>query len=144
MRQVLAAAMRRLTVGVVNFAGRVDAFTVEEGACHIKYSTKRLSPWQFTYTPENLVEIQELSSVANPVWLFFVCGGDGIVGISREEMQSVLPTQSDVQTWVRIRRSKNGMYRVIGPLGECERAKPRGVQPFLDAVLRTRVVRAGQ
>jgi hypothetical protein len=70
-----------MRIGVADLAGGVDALSLEGAAFQIKHSSKRLSPWQFTYLPENLEELRQLSSSFNPVWVFLVCGVDGVVGL---------------------------------------------------------------
>jgi hypothetical protein len=123
-----------MRVGVADLAGRVDVFCVERAAFQIKHSSKRLSPWQFTYVPENLVELVALSRLYQPVWVFLVCGRDGVVGLSLSELTSIAHAGQGGAAWVRVSRSRNSMYRVFGALGELPRAKPRGVQEFLGKV----------
>jgi len=136
LRQILVAHGHRLNLGVVNLSGRVDAFRVEGAAFQVKHSSKRLSPWNFTYVPENLEELAELRRAFEPVWAILVCGGDGVVGVSFEELQSIVHVGASGAAWVRVRRSRSSMYRVGGALGDLPRAKTRGVQPFLADVFK--------
>jgi len=131
LRQILVAHGHRARVGVVDPSGRVDAFCIEEAAFQVKHSSKRLSPWQFTYTPETLAELAELRRTFDPVWVFLVCGQDGVVGLSLKELTSIVQVGESSTAWVRVSRSRNSMYRVGGTLGELPRAKSRGVQAFL-------------
>ena len=134
LRQILLACGRRVRVGVVDLSGRVDAFCIERAAFQVKHSSKRLSPWQFTYMPENLAELDELRRAFDPVWVFLVCGQDGVVGLSLEELTSIAQVGEGGAAWIRVSRSRNSMYRVGGALGELSRAKPRGVHSFLGEV----------
>jgi hypothetical protein len=135
LRQLLVTHGRQLRMGVADIAGRVDAFSLEGAAFQIKHSTKRLSPWQFTYAPENLGELTDLCVNYRPVWTFFVCGVDGVVGLSFEEVMSIVTIGPGGAGSLRISRDRKSMYRVSGSGGELARAKPRGVQTFLAAVL---------
>jgi hypothetical protein len=136
LRQLLVAHGHSVSIGVANLSGRVDAFSIEGGALQIKHSAKRLSPWQFTYMPENLEELIELQRIYDPVWAILVCGGDGVVGLSLDELNSIVGVGDGGAAWIRISRGRNSMYRVRGTLGELARAKPRGVEPFLAEVFK--------
>src|SRR5262249_1798989 len=117
LRQILVAKGDTTSLGVVNLSGRVDAFSVDRAAFQIKHSAKRLSPWQFTYIEENLAELTELRRRFNPVWAFLVCGDDGVVGLSLEELHSIVRIGQGGAGWVRVSRSRNSMYRVSGTCG---------------------------
>jgi len=86
--------------------------------------------------PENLGELAELRRVFDPVWAILVCGEDGVVGLSLDELNSIVQVGEGGAAWVRVSRSRNSMYRVGGALGDLPRAKPRGVQPFLAEVFK--------
>lgn len=134
LRQILVACGNPVRIGIVDLSGRVDAFRIEDAAFQVKHSSKRLSPWQFTYTPENLAELTEFKQTLEPVWVFLVCGQDGVVGLSLQELTSVVQVGEGGSAWVRVTRSRNSMYRVGGALGELPRAKRRGVQAFVTEV----------
>lgn len=124
-----------IQLGVADLAGRVDAYYIGGAAFQIKHSSKRLPPWQFTYLPENLGELAELRRACNPVWAFLVCGDDGVVGLSLDELTSIAEGGAGGVAWIRITRSRHSMYRVAGAAGELPRAKARGVQAFVAALL---------
>lgn len=134
LRQILVAKGACASLSVANVSGRVDAFSLDGAAFQIKHSAKRLSPWQFTYMPDNLHELTELRRRFSPVWAFLVCGDDGVVGLSCDELTAIVQFGTGGPASIRARRSRNSMYRISGPLGELEHAKPRGVQGFLDAL----------
>lgn len=134
LRQMLVEHGSQLRLGVVDTARRVDAFSLEGAAFVVKHSSKRLSPWQFTYTPENFTELTRLSEKYSPVWIFLVCGQDGVVGLSASELAAIAQVGDAGTAWLRVSRSRNSMYRVAGGLGELPRAKSRGVQGFLTEV----------
>lgn len=131
LRQLLVAHGHRLSLGVANLSGRVDAFCIEGAAFQIKHSAKRLSPWRFTYMAENLEELDKLRRLYEPVWAILVCGEDGVVGISLDELKSIVELDQGGAAWVRVSRDRNSMYRVGGSLGNLPRAKPQGLDPFL-------------
>lgn len=136
LRQILVEHGYRVCVGVANLTGRVDAFFIEGAAFQIKHSSKRLSPWQFTYMRENLDELTDLRRTFDPVWAMLVCGEDGVVGLSLDELNSIVQVGTGGAAWIRVSRSRKSMYRVAGSRGDLPRAKPRGVQPFLADVFK--------
>lgn len=135
LRQILVAHGDQVSLGVADASGRVDSFRIEGAAFQIKYSAKRLPPWRFTYPAESLRELTELQETFETAWAILVCGEDGVVGLSFEELSSILRINSAGAGWVRVSRSRNSMYRVGGSIGKLPRAKPRGVQAFLDQIL---------
>ena len=136
LRQILVTHGHRVNLAVANQSGRVDAFLIERAAFQIKHSSKRLSPWQFTYMPDNLGELAQLRRVYDPVWAILVCGVDGIVGLSLDELKSIVKVGEGGAAWIRVSRGRKSMYRVGGALGELPRAKPRGLEPFLAEVFK--------
>lgn len=135
LRQLLVACGRAVRLGVVAGAGRVDAYSFQNAAFQVKHSSKRLSPWQFTYLPENLAELDRLCGQFSPVWVMLVCGLDGVVGLSYDELLSVIGDRRPGGVAVRVSRSRRALYRVRGPLGFLARAKAKGVESFLGATI---------
>lgn len=131
LRQLLVGHGDRMRIGAIEMSGRAEAFSVEDAAIFVKHSSKRLSPWHFTYTSENLADLMNLRGRYSPVWGFLVCGQDGILGLSLDELTSITAIGEAGAAWVRVSRNRKSMYRVSGSLGELPRAKSRGVQAFL-------------
>lgn len=132
-RQLLVACPEGVRMRSVNLAGRMDAFSVGGAAIVIKHSSKRLSPWRFTFHAENLEELFALKGAFDPVWTMLACGGDGVVALSTPELVQLIGRDPARTSWVRVSRSRNAMYRISGSLDALYRAKPRGVEPFVVA-----------
>lgn len=133
LRQLLVESGKALRIAVSDASGRIDAFAVEDAAIQIKHSTKRLSPWQFTYMPDAIAELRHLRSKCACVWAMLVCGSDGIVGLSFDELMSVAFSDEQRPSSLRVRRNRKGMYRISGSRGELPYARSRGVLDFLVA-----------
>jgi hypothetical protein len=131
LRQLVVSSKRPLTIASADDQGRRDCFRVNGGAFQIKYSTRRLSPWQFSFTIEQLQEIEALALAYRPVWLMLVCGIDGIVALSSGEFVRITESRPGGVATIRISRKKNAMYRVSGTAGDLPFAKSRGVEDFL-------------
>jgi hypothetical protein len=135
LRQLLVTHGHELQIGIKNLGGRVDAFSVNGVVIHLKYSTKRLSPWRFTYVSDNLLELRSLKESVGAVWAGLVCGQDGIVTINATDLTTLIDWQSPSQEWLRVTRSRNRMYRVSGSADSRSLVVGRGLDAFLAAVV---------
>lgn len=134
IRQIVVASQKPLRIESADTNGRLDSFKIEDVAFHVKFSSKRLSPWRFTFLLENLNELAELSRTSRAVWIFLVCGDDGVVGITLSEFNSIISPSEKGVAWLRVSRSRNSMYRIGGGLKDLPNAKPRGPQGFLSVL----------
>ena len=91
----------------------------------IKYATKTISPWRFTFSLSELRSVEEYLRRGDVI-LALVCGGDGICAIQWSVASQVL---GDVPSWMSCQRGFNKRYVVSGPLGEIARRIPHGQWP---------------
>jgi hypothetical protein len=85
---------------------------------YIKYSSKRMTPWRFTFKKEHQGEIDLLKSSFRSVFLILVCNDDGVVCLSYVELKEILDNQHDPIEWISATRHKREMYSVKGSNGE--------------------------
>lgn len=85
---------------------------------YIKYSTKRMTPWRFTFKQEHQNEIEEMKKSLEKVFLILVCNDDGIVCLSYKELKQILDGHHDPIEWISADRHKREMYAVNGSNGE--------------------------
>ena len=57
---------------------------------YIKFSTKKISPWRFSFTKEHQEEMKIMSDLLHNIYLILVCNLDGIVCIEYSELKNVL------------------------------------------------------
>lgn len=93
----------------------------------IKHSTKRLSPWTFTFTKDHLSEIHALYEYTKRVYGCFVCGEDGIACVLANDFIPLIGSAESDQAWLRFDRRARQMYRISGSNGELTNKLPRGV-----------------
>lgn len=111
----------------------------DEIGIYIKYSTKRMSPWRFSFLKEHQEEIDEMSTILSNVFVVLVCHTDGIVCLDYNELRHVLDENHSEVEWISAARSKREKYAVAGSDGNL-RVKignsdfPRKVLQALDAV----------
>lgn len=88
---------------------------------YIKYSTKRLSPWRFSFQKEHQDEILEMKNKLGQVFLLLVCGEDGVVTLSFSELKKLLDENHGQVEWISAARTLNKEYTVKGSDGGLER-----------------------
>lgn len=133
IRELIVAAKRPLKIETCDYTGRVNNYRIDDSlGIHIKHSSKRLPPWQFTYLDENVSEIERLAERCNSVWLVHVCGQDGAVALTLSEFWSVNPRDMQTTSFIRVDRERHKMYRINGTGGKLSRPKGRGLHYVFD------------
>ena len=85
---------------------------------YIKHSTKRMTPWRFSFKQGHQDEIQDMKNGLKNVFLALVCGDDGIVILRHEELKNILDEQHDTVEWVAVSRKTREKYQVSGSDGK--------------------------
>lgn len=84
----------------------------------IKYSTKKISPWKFSFTREHQEEMKIMRDLLSTIYLVLVCGKDGIACIEYEELKQVLDEYYEEVEWVSASRLKREQYAIKGSNGK--------------------------
>ena len=88
------------------------------GSVLIKFSTKRLSPWAFTFTGDQVEDLVSCLSKRR-VTVCFVCGRDGVAAIKGSEaMRLIGRSKIRGQVSVRVSRRRREQYEISGTGGE--------------------------
>jgi hypothetical protein len=87
---------------------------------YIKYSTKRLSPWRFSFLKRHQDLILEMKNKVGAAYLLLVCNEDGVVAISFDELKKILNETHDDVEWISASRGKREMYSIKGSDGSLE------------------------
>lgn len=85
---------------------------------YIKHSTKRASPWRFTFAKSHQDEIFEMYERFGEVFTAFVCHHDGIAVLKFEELKKILDENHDDVEWVSVARRRRTQYTVAGTDGK--------------------------
>ncbi len=105
---------------------------------YIKYSSKRLSPWTFTFRKEHQDEILSLKKEYERVFICLVCHNDGVVCLDFSDLKFILD-HNHSDEWVRVSRRPGMKYSISGSDGKLKNKK--GISEFpkiiLDAVKQT-------
>jgi hypothetical protein len=84
---------------------------------YIKHSTKRLTPWRFSFHKVHQEEICEMKKRLKSVYLILVCGEDGIVALTFDELRIILDANHGEIEWISAARSRNKEYTINGSDG---------------------------
>lgn len=83
----------------------------------IKYSSKRMSPWRFSFSQEHQDEILKIKNKIGSVFLLLICGEDGVVALNFNELKEILNETHQVVEWISVSRTRNTEYQVKGSDG---------------------------
>lgn len=78
----------------------------------IKYSTKRMSPWQFTFTRKHIDELFEMIQKLKDVYLVLVCKDNGIVCLTSEEIKVLIDNDLNKTQSLLVARKSREKFRV--------------------------------
>jgi hypothetical protein len=87
---------------------------------YIKYSSKRLTPWRFTFGKDHQIEIEDLRKSVPRVFVLLVCYDDGIVCLTYDELKQILDEEHAKVEWISATRHRHEMYSVKGSDGSLE------------------------
>ncbi len=87
---------------------------------YIKHSTKRLSPWRFSFKKEHQDEIRTLRQVYGEVFILLVCHDDGVVSLSYTELKKILNESHEEYEWISVARNRRQEYTVKGSDGKLD------------------------
>jgi hypothetical protein len=84
---------------------------------YVKYSTNRLTPWSFVFSPKHHAELTRLDREFRVTAVTLVCGSDGLVSLTLEECWNALDDGDGLGEWVRASRAPSAKYAVTGSSG---------------------------
>ncbi len=87
---------------------------------YIKYSSKRLSPWTFSFQSRHQDEIAEMKNKIGFAFVLLVCNDDGVVVLSFEELKQILDQSNGGTEWISVARNRREMYSVKGSNGKLQ------------------------
>jgi len=94
------------------------AYVVDDSiGIYIKHSSKRMTPWRFTFSPEQRREIEQLRASMPKVFVVLVCNDDGLVCLNYAELKAILDDQHETHQWISATRHKREMYLIEGSNG---------------------------
>lgn len=93
----------------------------EKIGLYIKYSAKRMSPWRFSMQKDHQDELLAMKNQLKEVFLLLVCGKDGIVTLSFDEVKQILNDAHGNVEWISASRNPRKEYTIKGSDGKLSR-----------------------
>jgi hypothetical protein len=101
----------------------------------IKYSTARLGPWSFSFSPTHVTQLQKLRQQYSKAFVVLVCGMDGFAPVPGKVALAAMSCSEGGASWLRVARKKREMYRIFGPDGEIKSRFHTASDPIAEALL---------
>lgn len=118
--RILHGTQRPLSVKPFQSVSNASYVVNDTIGIYIKYSSKRMTPWTFTFKKEHQDEIDLMKVNFKKVFLVLVCNDDGVVCLSYAELKQILDNQHEPIEWISATRHKREMYLVKGSNGELD------------------------
>jgi hypothetical protein len=118
LSRVLHAVSEDVILKALTAYGNLAYLVNQTTVLYIKYSSKRLSPWSFSFSCAHHDDILSLNKQFGRLVLALVCGKDGIVTIDFEELQHLLGSPTEKGASINCQRRRLEMYTVKGTAGE--------------------------
>ncbi len=85
---------------------------------YIKYSTKRMSPWTFSFLMNHVEKIVSLYNSKAKIYIVLVCNDDGICCLNFNEFKTIISYKNKFYPkWIRVSRRRGEKYYVTGSDG---------------------------
>jgi hypothetical protein len=110
-------SQKNITLKPFSSASNAAYVLNENIGLYIKHSKKRLSPWRFSLQKIHQEEILQMKNELGEVFVLLVCGEDGIVTLSHEELKKILNEAHEEVEWISASRNPNKEYTVKGSDG---------------------------
>lgn len=131
LREIIISASRPITIAVDDIDGRINSFVLDgRAAISLKHCEKKLTPWSFTFSMDQINELIRLKERYGKLWMGLICWKDGVVFITPQQFLT-LTSSSETQHWIRVHRAKNQMYSLRGSGGELDSKIRRGAGDVL-------------
>src|ERR1700744_1900563 len=89
LRQLIVENDSSISVRPFIREGRISAFVINGRAgVYMKHSSKRMSPWRFTFTIEQAADLLDLERRYPHSFVVFVCGTDGLTTLTLADLHT--------------------------------------------------------
>lgn len=116
--RILHASTVPITVSIYPSKGNSSYVIDGSTGLYIKHSTKRISPWRYTFSKVHQDEIRQMYEQLGEVFTALVCRDDGIVVLNFDELKSILNDKHGASEWVSVTRRRRRQYSVSGSDGK--------------------------
>lgn len=138
----------RVSIGEGITRSGYEVTVYNEGRCagkfglFIKFSTKRASPWRYSFTLDHQTEIDILHREYGEVFIVFVNKDDGVACLSHELLKQILDDNHEEVEWVAIKSKLRSQYSISGKDGKLDKKISRTDFPRSVGLYATTLVHA--
>ena len=115
---MLHATQQTMTIGPFTASDNASYVVNGTSGIYIKYSTKRLSPWRFSFQKRHHETILKMKRDLENVFVVLVCNDDGAVVLTFDEFQQVARSDGGIGQWISAARNRRQMYLIKGSDGK--------------------------
>ena len=102
--RMLHATQRQLSIRPYSASDNAAYVMDNSKGIYIKYSSKRLSPWRFSFQKRHQETILEMKRSLGEVFLLFVCNHDGVIVLTFAELKQILDEHHEAAEWISATR----------------------------------------
>jgi hypothetical protein len=118
LARMLHATQQTMAVSPYSEFDNASYVINENVGVYIKYSTKRLSPWRFSFQKRHHEMIMQMNHDLGHVFVVLVCNDDGAVVLAFDEFREVVKSGSTTGQWISAARNRGQMYLIKGSDGK--------------------------
>ena len=106
--------------GIHVFKKNENSYIVnDKSIIYIKYSQKRLPPWNYTFIKEHVSDLVAMADEFDDVFIVLICNEDGICCLNWHEFNTVISVENNqYPKWISVTRKKSEKYSIRGRDGE--------------------------
>jgi hypothetical protein len=135
LRQLVVESDLSLSFRPFMREGRITAFVMNGRAgLYIKHSSKRMSPWRFSFTIEQAADLLDLEAKFPDSYVVLVCETDGLVTLPFSELHDIVDFHQTNNAWVSVSRPPRSQCAIAGNKDELGRKVARGVTLILETM----------
>src|SRR5438045_1511769 len=135
LRHLVANSQCQIAIRPFSTHGRISSFILNDKVgVFIKYSSKRLPPWRFTFHIDQVSDILDLEAAYFSSFVAFVCGKDGLLSLDMATLHSLVSFAETEQAWLRMERKPRSLYSVAGNRGELPNKLAKGAAAIFSAL----------
>jgi hypothetical protein len=116
--RMLHATQNQLSIRPYSTSDNAAYVVDDTKGIYIKYSSKRLSPWRFSFQKRHQETILEMKENIGTVFLLLVCNDDGVVVLTFDELKQILNENHEAVEWISATRNRRQMYSIKGSDGK--------------------------
>ena len=118
LARMLHSIQQTMTVAPYSESDNASYVINSSKGIYIKYSTKRLSPWRFSFQKRHHEMIVDMRRDLGEVFVVLVCNDDGAVVLTFDEFQQVVKSDGGGGQWISAARNRRQMYLINGSDGK--------------------------